>query len=339
VKELITAFKIETVYSKDEILETYLNTVPFLYNAYGVEMAARTYFGKSADQLDIARKRDAGRHAQGQQLLQPGAESERAVQRRNLVLAQMAALHMLSPQQLAQLQRPPRIDFEPQTAQPGPAPHFAVQLRKWLIAWADRNNYTSIRTVSSCARRSTRNCSRWPRALAQQTERCRRSPTARGAARPVAGCATTCFAASSGRAPTTAQRATPARRRGRAEAARRDRAFMRALRAQDARAGRLRRARPARRCDPRVGRQPRFRQRAVRSRRAGAAQPGSTFKPFVYGAAFADGMRPDDTFVDRPVEIPIGAHAQWRPTDAEPPTDAPMLRDALALRATASPRR
>jgi penicillin-binding protein 1A len=75
VKELITAFKIETVYSKDEILETYLNTVPFLYNAYGVEMAARTYFGKSADQLDIARKRDAGRHAQGQQLLQPGAES------------------------------------------------------------------------------------------------------------------------------------------------------------------------------------------------------------------------------------------------------------------------
>ena len=53
VKELITAFKIEAVYSKDEILETYLNTVPFLYNAYGVEMAARTYFGKSADQLDL----------------------------------------------------------------------------------------------------------------------------------------------------------------------------------------------------------------------------------------------------------------------------------------------
>jgi penicillin-binding protein 1A len=49
LKEAITALKIEAVYSKDEILETYLNTVPFLYNAYGIEMAARTYFDKSAD--------------------------------------------------------------------------------------------------------------------------------------------------------------------------------------------------------------------------------------------------------------------------------------------------
>ena len=47
LKEAITAFKIEAVYSKDEILESYLNTVPFLYNAYGIEMAARTYFDLS----------------------------------------------------------------------------------------------------------------------------------------------------------------------------------------------------------------------------------------------------------------------------------------------------
>ncbi|KAK6020817.1 transglycosylase, partial [Ostertagia ostertagi] len=42
LKEAITAVKIEVSYTKDEILETYLNTVPFLYNAYGIEMAART---------------------------------------------------------------------------------------------------------------------------------------------------------------------------------------------------------------------------------------------------------------------------------------------------------
>lgn len=43
LKELITALKIEMAYSKQEILLTYLNTMPFLYNAYGIEMAARTY--------------------------------------------------------------------------------------------------------------------------------------------------------------------------------------------------------------------------------------------------------------------------------------------------------
>src|SRR5690606_321462 len=48
LKEIITALKIERVYTKDEILQTYLNTVPFLYNAFGIEMAARTYFDKSA---------------------------------------------------------------------------------------------------------------------------------------------------------------------------------------------------------------------------------------------------------------------------------------------------
>jgi penicillin-binding protein 1A len=52
LKEAITALKIEALYSKDEILETYLNTVPFLFNAFGIEMAARTYFDKSAESLD-----------------------------------------------------------------------------------------------------------------------------------------------------------------------------------------------------------------------------------------------------------------------------------------------
>jgi penicillin-binding protein 1A len=42
LKELITAFKIENTYSKTEILEAYLNTVPFLYNTFGIEMAARS---------------------------------------------------------------------------------------------------------------------------------------------------------------------------------------------------------------------------------------------------------------------------------------------------------
>jgi penicillin-binding protein 1A len=66
---------------------------------------------------------------------------ERAA-RRNIVLAQMVKRGKLEQAQLAALQkRPLRIDFERQTEAMGPAPHFAQQLRKQLIAWADANGY------------------------------------------------------------------------------------------------------------------------------------------------------------------------------------------------------
>jgi membrane peptidoglycan carboxypeptidase len=60
-------------------------------------------------------------------------------------------------------------------------------------------------------------------------------------------------------------------------------------------------------------------------------QAGSTFKPFVYGAAFEEGMQPWDTIMDTPTDIQIDRNKTWRPTDIEDATNQPMtLRDALA---------
>ncbi|NLM45272.1 MAG: PBP1A family penicillin-binding protein [Firmicutes bacterium] len=54
IQEVYLAYKLEQVFSKDEILEFYLNRIFFDYNAYGVEAAAQTYFGKSAKDVTLA---------------------------------------------------------------------------------------------------------------------------------------------------------------------------------------------------------------------------------------------------------------------------------------------
>src|SRR5512140_670993 len=96
-KEAVTALKIEAVYTKNEILETYLNTVPFLYNAFGIEMAARTYFDKSADRLDVLESATLIGMLKGTSYYNPVLNPERALDRRNIVLAQMAKYGKLDP--------------------------------------------------------------------------------------------------------------------------------------------------------------------------------------------------------------------------------------------------
>ncbi len=52
-------------------------------------------------------------------------------------------------------------------------------------------------------------------------------------------------------------------------------------------------------------------------------QPGSTFKPFVYGEAFAHGHALEETLFDNPVEMQLAGGEIWRPTDESPPRAAP----------------
>ncbi|TGS96311.1 penicillin-binding protein, partial [Mesorhizobium sp. M8A.F.Ca.ET.213.01.1.1] len=54
IKEMILAFRIEQAYSKDRILELYLNEIFFGFGAYGVAGAALTYFDKSVNELTVA---------------------------------------------------------------------------------------------------------------------------------------------------------------------------------------------------------------------------------------------------------------------------------------------
>src|SRR5512135_986071 len=141
IKETITAIKIEYAYSKQEILETYLNTIPFLYNAFGIEMAARTYFDKPAQKLNVLESATLIAMLKGTSYYNPVLNPERALKRRNVVLAQMVKRGVLSQADFDRLKnRPIRLNFERQPDPLGPAPHLAEHIRKWLIDWADRND-------------------------------------------------------------------------------------------------------------------------------------------------------------------------------------------------------
>jgi len=89
IKEQMLAVQIEKLYSKDEILELYLNKVPFGPGLYGVETAARVYFSKSASDLTLPESALIAGIAQRPYALDPRRFPERSVRRRNVVLHSM----------------------------------------------------------------------------------------------------------------------------------------------------------------------------------------------------------------------------------------------------------
>ena len=335
LKEAITALKIEALYSKPQILETYLNTVPFLYNAFGIEMAARTYFDKGAAQLDVLESATLVGMLKGTSYYNPVLNPERALARRNIVLSQMVKREQLSAARFETLKkRPLRIDFERQTEPTGPAPHFAQQLRPWLIDWADRNDYNIytdglvVYTTLDARLQSIAS-----QAVVRQGRQLQRVADAAWRPSSVWGpesALVQAFVRESSEYRTAVQAGKNADDVLRLLIA--DAAFMRQLREQKTRvqAGFMA-------LDPRNGHirawvgSRDFAQDPFDHVQQARRQPGSTFKPFVYGAAFEQGASPDDTLVDQAVEIALSGGEIWRPTDGGPPSGRTMsLQDGLA---------
>jgi penicillin-binding protein 1A len=89
LKEVILAAHIETLYSKDEILQLYLNKVYFGDGLYGVEAASRGYFGKPAAELSVAEAALLAGLIQSPSSYAPTVNLDRAIARRNIVLSAM----------------------------------------------------------------------------------------------------------------------------------------------------------------------------------------------------------------------------------------------------------
>src|SRR5690606_2754797 len=89
MREILTARRLEKVYSKEEILTLYLNTVPFGSNAFGIRTAARRYFNTTPAELSIQESATLIGMLKATTTYNPINNPERATERRNLVLQLM----------------------------------------------------------------------------------------------------------------------------------------------------------------------------------------------------------------------------------------------------------
>ncbi len=357
VKEILTAFNIERTYSKREILETYLNTVPFLYNVFGIELAARTYFDKSAAELNLLESATLVGMLKGTSYYNPVVNPERAVKRRNVVLGQMVKRGKLTEAEFKKLQRKPlRVHFSRQVGPGGSAGHFAAWTRKWLIDWADRNDYDlyadglTVQTTldSSLQEAATQAVTRQLAALQNIAD----VEWGVNSAGLISGSPAT-YAQMRQRIepfkyfwkahPELADafiRDTPEYKKalegGQSEpqalaALKADRDFIARLHAAKTR---LETGFVA--LDPTSGeirawvgsrdfQRDQFDHVAQAER-----QPGSTFKPIVYGAALEKGFSPERTYQDAPMKIVAADGTVWQPTDMSGSSGGPMsLRQGL----------
>lgn len=142
VKEWFLAVRIEDLYTKDEILEMYLNVVPFLYETAGVEAASKTYFQKTAAELSLDESATLVGMLKGTAYYNPVRHPERAHMRRNVVLQQMVRFGELSQAEYEEIrERPTELNFHRATRQSNEAPFFAEHIRQWLDDWAEQNGF------------------------------------------------------------------------------------------------------------------------------------------------------------------------------------------------------
>jgi len=290
--EQSAAREMEKHYTKDQILEAYLNQIGFGHGWYGVEMAARHYFGKSAAKLSLAEAASLAAMPKGPALYDPLKYPDRVRQRRNVVLSLMADQDYITRAQATAAQAAPLVTF-PNAGYSAYSPWFVDVVRVQAtragipVAQGGYRIYTSLDPVLQNAATS---------ALAEETAALESQPD---------------YAH-----PKYTPGSTPGSKSGRLTG------YLQGMVvALDPTSGDVRAL-----VGGRDYNDSQF-DRAV----DGMRQPGSSFKPIVYALAIADSISPNTIFQDTALAITLPNGTVYSPENSDGQFLGPLtLREALA---------
>ncbi len=134
-QEWVIAVKLERFYTKEEIINMYLNHFDFLNNAVGIQSAAYVYFNKTPQNLSIEEAATLVGMCKNPSYYNPRRFNERTRGRRNVVLSQMEKEGYITRAERDSLQALPlTLDYHPVDHKEGPAPYFRERLRMMLTA-------------------------------------------------------------------------------------------------------------------------------------------------------------------------------------------------------------
>ncbi len=141
-KEWLTALKIEHVYSKQEILTLYLNTVPFGNNSFGIKTATLKFFDKTPDKVDPAEAATLIGMLKATSTYNPINNPEHSLERRNIVLAQMLKYNKLSQDDYDKnVKAPIGLDLSYVENKGQGDSYLREAVERWLKKWCRENDY------------------------------------------------------------------------------------------------------------------------------------------------------------------------------------------------------
>jgi membrane peptidoglycan carboxypeptidase len=152
LRELVLSIKLETIVSKDQILQDYLNTIYFGRGAYGIETAANQYFGKSTSQLEVSESAVLAAIVQAPNGLAPEENLDRLTSRWNYVLDGMVVKGWISQEERSSVVFPNIKPYEQINAFGGPQGHLVEQVRQTMYAngiTEDQINLLGLRVITT----------------------------------------------------------------------------------------------------------------------------------------------------------------------------------------------